>query len=135
MEDFLTTRGLGRCHPCWDGATGTNASPGGHWVEQGGWARRGGLFDSKNENAFVFTTTMSKTAYIHICTTKKEKTNLLHHSVLHLSPPFPWFLHARPLTGTSADLLTATPHTGRMEECGKLPRQKQGCPQEQRSRG
>lgn len=78
--------------------------PGGHWAGQGGWAGRGGLFDSKkkkNENAFLFTTTTSKTAYIHICTTKKEKKILLHHSVLQLPPPFPWVLHAWLLAGTS----------------------------------
>lgn len=111
---------------------------GGHCVERGGWAGRGGLFDSKrktNENAFVFTTAMSKTAYIHICATKKEKNILLHHSVLQLSPPCPCSLHAWLLTGTSSDLLTATPHTLRTETCGKLPRQKQGCPQESRSWG
>lgn len=78
--------------------------PGGHWAGQGGWAGRGGLFDSKkkkNENAFLFTTTMSKTAYICICTTEKEKKILLRRSVLQLSPPFPGVLHVWLLTGTS----------------------------------
>lgn len=101
----------GSCHPCWDGATGTTASPAGHWAEQGGWAGRGGLFDSKrkkkNKNAFVFTT-MSKPTYIHICTTKKEKNSFASLS----TPAIPAFPLAFPCLSANRDLrrpLIATP--------------------------